>query len=270
MKLNLKDKKHLIVSGCSFTDGFWLADKGSWAYYLSDMLNVKLHNRARGGMGNEWICDSIISYLINNEHLIKDCVVGIAWSETTRLTNPIPLQDGEPREIDTVRPQDFLKDNSGQHVDGKYAKYNDAKEFFSDIPWCAYKTYMSIIKLKAFLELKNIPFLFIDAINPTILKFDNTKFTNTFNFTPNNNESSLTSLTFDLADYYHGLKDILNENVNSKIFNEFLQLGDSLSIQDYMWKNKGKEYDRLTLGNGGHPNDVASKEIAELIYKQII
>ena len=129
---------------------------------------------------------------------------------------------------------------------------------------------MSIIKLKAFLELKNIPFLFIDAINPTILKFDNTKFRNTFNFTPNNNESSLTSLTFDLADYYHGLKDILNENVNSKIFNEFLQLGDSLSIQDYMWKNKGKEYDRLTLGNGGHPNDVASKEIAELIYKQII
>jgi hypothetical protein len=30
------------------------------------------------------------------------------------------------------------------------------------------------------------------------------------------------------------------------------------------------DYDNYTKGNPGHPNDIASKQIAESIYKQII
>lgn len=264
MKVDLKNKKHLIVSGCSFTDGFWLEEKGSWAYYLSDMLDLKLHNKARGGMGNEYICDSIISYLLCNEDIQKDCVVGIAWSETTRLTNPVPLPENEEvRLIDTVRPFDFEKG-------AKYHKYKGAEQFFSDLPWCAYRTYMSIIKLTSFLESKNIPFFCLNSINPIKLIFSKTK-DNHFHFDHNTNESpDKLLLEFDLAKYWHNLKDILNENINSKIFNEFLNIGDSVSIQDYLWKNDGNDYDKLTKNNGGHPNEIASKEIAEIIYKQII
>jgi len=264
MKLNLKDKKHLIVSGCSFTDGFWLADKGSWAYYLSDMLDLKLHNEASGGQGNEWICNSIIAYLMNNEHLIKDCVVGVAWSEMTRLTNPIPDDDDVCAKVDTVRPFDFDEN-------GKFHKYKDAEVFFSDIPWCAYRTYMSIINLTSFLKLNNIPYFFIDAITHNKLYFNPEKSdTWSHRFEIENNEHLPKLGNFDLLEEDHNLRYILNPNITSKIFDKFLSIGSFKTIQDYMWKNKGKEYERLTKNNGGHPNDVASKEIAELIYKQII
>ena len=269
MKLNLENKKHLVTSGCSFTEGHTIGKIGSWAYYLSDMLDLKLHNKAAGGQGNEWICDSIISYLINFDYPMEDVVVGVAWSEMTRLTNSVPLNESDlmhntpTKRIDTVRPFDFEKGS-------KFYEYKCAEEFFSDIPWCAYRTYMSIIKLTYFLKENNIPYFFIDAINPSKLIFHkNSEFRNGQYF--NLSEHIINSdLNFYLNDHDETFKSILNKNINSRFFNKFLNIGDKKSILDYLWKNGENDYLRLTKNNSGHPNEIASKEIAEIIYKQII
>jgi hypothetical protein len=262
MKIDLKDKKHLIVSGCSFTIGHNLHDDGSWGYHLSKLLDVEFHNIARGGAGNEYICDSIIRYIINlqnnyTEDITKDCIVGVAWSELTRLLNPIPLENGGHRETDTVRPQDFLKD-------GKYYNYKDASEFFSDIPFCVYRTYMAIIKLTYFLQANNIPYFFIDAINTT--KVEIKKETPDIFFLGGDDYSSI---SFSLKEHCYWFKETINRNINSKFFNKFLTTCEYPTISDYLWHDDGTHYDELTKDNDGHPGEFASKQIAESIYNQI-
>jgi hypothetical protein len=277
MKINLENKKHLVTSGCSFTEGHMIGKIGSWAYHLSEMLGLKLYNKASGGQGNEWICDSIISHLINQETM-EDVVVGVAWSEMTRITSSVPLDEDDlshhtpTKRVDTVRPFDFDKG-------GKFYKYKCAEEFFYDIPWCAYRTYMSIIKLTYFLKANNIPYFFIDAINPSKLIFhernefgeyeEGSLHSRLFHLDSNEHLAIGPDLEFDLNKHEHQFKSILNKNINSRFFNKFLNIGDKKSIQDYLWKNDGNDYERLTKNNGGHPNEIASKEVAEIIYKQI-
>ena len=69
---------------------------------------------------------------------------------------------------------------------------------------------------------------------------------------------------FELRPFYWKYKKKIN------IYGNYKTIKHLQKRQDYLFKNDSIEYERLTKNNGGHPNDVASKEIAELIYKQII
>jgi hypothetical protein len=128
---------------------------------------------------------------------------------------------------------------------------------------------MSIINLTSFLKLNNIPYFFIDAITHNKLYFDEENPHEKF-MIENNEHLPVGGMKFNLKVEDHNLKYILNKNVTSKIFDKFLSIGSKKTIQDYLFKSDPIEYERLTKNNGGHPNEVASKEIAELIYKQII
>ena len=257
MKINLHEKKYLVTSGCSFTDGFLMKEKGTWAFYLSNKLGLELHNKARGGQGNEFISNSIIGYLINNKDIRENCVVGVAWSEVTRLLSSIMNeidQNGNPITlIDTVRPQDFLKD-------GKF--YNSSfNKFFSDIPFCVYRTYMSIINLNNFLELNKIPYFYIDAIN--VNKVELLNYSNEFKFKNSRANHSTMQSSYPI---HFTLSPIINRHVNETIFNNFLKIGNYDTILDLMHS----DYNRYEEGNPGHPNDIASNEVAQIIYNQIV
>lgn len=252
MKINLEGKKYLVTSGCSFTDGFHMAEKGSWAYYLSNMLNLELHNRARGGSGNEYISDSIITHLMNNDEVRNNCVVGVAWSDFSRLMSSI-IDDKNNNTLDTVQPQDFLET-------GRFSDIPSAQKFFSDIPFCVYKTYMSILKLNHFLKSYNIPYFYIDAINPNKISI----FENSGKFIIHG--YSNIKMEFNMSDWPHDYYRVLNNTINDVLFTNFLKIGDYTSILDMMFS----DYELYETGNSGHPNDVASKEIAQIIYNQII
>jgi len=254
MKLNLEGKQHLITSGCSFTNGFYMKEKGSWAYYLSNMLDMQLHNQARGGQGNEYISNSIITYLTTNEKLLDKCIVGIAWSDISRLMSPV--YDGEFNVLDTIQPQDFLEG-------GKYSTIKDAQIFFSDIPFCVYKSYIAILNLNTFLNYHNIPYFYIDAINQTKI---NTEVDSQHNRHIEILSHGGNSMRINLSTYPNQYAFVLCDNFNNKIFNNFLKLNQYNSILEFMFSN----YSKYETGNPGHPNDVASIEVAEMIYKQII
>lgn len=255
MNPHLLGKKYLVTSGCSFTHGHHMGELGSWAYYLSNLTNLELHNVAKGGAGNEYIADSVITYLYNNEEIRENCIVGVAWSEITRLTSSI-IDDEGNHTLDTVRPFDFLEG-------GKYKHLYGADRFFSDIVHCIYKTYLSIIKLNHFLEYYNIPYFYVDAINDTKITFtpDDTSIIELCTYFKDSNCIELPLLGSGIT---HEYRDIINEDIIDKIFNNFLMLGNYKTMLQYIFS----DYDKYETGNSGHPNDVASKEIAEIIYNQ--
>jgi len=259
MDINLSNKKYLITSGCSFTDGYQMGNEGSWPYYLSKMLNFKLINKARGGSGNEYIADSIIIELMNNEEIRNESVVIVAWSSNTRLMTPV--FDGESNVLDTVQPQDFIEWERGGS--GKYTNLNCGKTLFSDVPFCAYKTYLSILKLSSFLESHNIPYVYLDAISQNKVELEDVGGIKKIIL---KSYADIENVDFDLSDYPHQYKDVFNEKFNNNIFKNFIKVKEHSSILDFMWT----DYDNYTKGNPGHPNDIASKQIAESIYKQII
>lgn len=257
MDINLSNKKYLLTSGCSFTDGCWLEETGSWPYHLSNKLDLKLINKARGGSGNEYISDSIIWELINNPNIRNEVVVGVAWSDVSRLM--VSTFDGENQNLDTIQPQDFTS-----YYDGGSARElkntECAEQFFRDIPFCVYKTYMSIVKLNHFLDSLNIPYFYIDAINLNKVSIDEKR----NSFTMFSHDGS--EMEFYFNNWPHQYRYVLNETFNKTIFKNVIKINNYNSILEFMWT----DYKKYETGNPGHPNNIAAKEIAESIYKQII
>lgn len=257
MKIDFSQKKHLITSGCSFTDGYGMGEMGSWAYYLATSLNLELHNQARGGSGNEYIADSVIYYLENNRHLIKDSVVGIAWSDISRLMSSVFVtDDGEDYLIlDTVQPQDFLKGS-------KYYDYKDGRIFFSDVLFCYYKSYMAIHKMITFLKLHNIPYFFIDAIAPIKLEI----LKDEINDCVVQKSPNKVDIRYEFSEYPHHYQYVINNNFNEFLFKNTLKVNGCDSILEFLFS----DYEKYEKGNDGHPNDIASKEIANSIMEQVL
>ena len=180
--------------------------------------------------------------------------MGIAWSDISRLMSPV--YDGKFNVLDTVQPQDFLKK-------GKYSHLSDAQTFFSDIPFCVYKTYMAILNLNTFLDYHNIPYFYIHALNPTKVKITyNLKNQQCIEIPSHKN----TNISFNLSEYPSQYIEVLTDDFNNKIFKNFLKLNEYESIIEFIFS----DYQKYENGNPGHPNDIASNEVAEMIYKQIL
>ena len=257
MKVDVSSKKYLITSGCSFTDGFGMGEKGSWAYYLANSLGLELHNQARGGSGNEYIADSVIYYIWNNKHLISQSVVGIAWSDVTRLMSSVFCSDesGDYLILDTVQPQDFLKGEV-------YESNKDARVFFSDVLFCYYKSYMAVHKLRNFLDSFNIPYFFMDAISPVKVEIGDGSYVTVRGSVSDSNHN----VKYYFKDYPYQYRYVLNENFNNTLFKNNIKVCGYDTIIEFLFT----DYEKYNKGNIGHPNDIASKEISQSIIEQII
>jgi hypothetical protein len=274
------EKENLIVCGCSFTKGHFLPETETWGGYVANKLNLQLHNIATGGMGNEWISQKVISYFLNNKELLQNSIVMIGWSEPLRLMGTFEHENGY-NELVTICPQDFYDDESGERRrkdwpdDYRYhgyvkRNYKYLSKFFSSFPFCLYKSYYSIYILKQFLESNNIPYLFFDAIGKT--QVESIEWVG--NYTPENRyDYSLKYIDIDnkLIEIIEKIPDwmitnILNDKVESQIFeNSNYITFDGMSMLTYMFKHG---YDRLTEGNPGHPNSIASDLFSDMIIKE--
>jgi hypothetical protein len=61
---------------------------------------------------------------------------------------------------------------------------------------------------------------------------------------------------------------MLNDGVVEYIYNKNFITFDGVSMNEWLWKDGKTEYEKLTDGNSGHPNQIASKELASYILKQ--
>lgn len=276
------EKKNLIVCGCSFTKGHMLSETETWGGYTADKLNLKLHNIATGGMGNEWITQRTISYFLNNKELLQNSVVMIGWSEPGRLMGTFERGDGY-NELVTIRPADFLDGEFGNHQREHwpsdtfgyhgYVKNNFKYlgRFFNSFAYCLYKSYYSIYILKQFLESNNIPYLFFDAINKVEIEAME-------ELIPQQKTGGALYYSIKYVDNYNNISEIteaipewitdnmLNETVSSQIFNHPNYISfNNMSMLTYM---HDYDYNLLTDGNPGHPNSIAADLFSNMIITE--
>jgi hypothetical protein len=74
--------KHLITSGCSYTEY-----GGCWPYMLKDHYEYKLHNYGKASAGNDWALRSTlygIHNLLKNNVATDDIIVSVMWTYPNR------------------------------------------------------------------------------------------------------------------------------------------------------------------------------------------
>lgn len=284
----ISGKNNLLVSGCSFTKGHNLYERGSFATYLGEMTNTKVHNVAKGGHGNEMINLTIISYIENLlKEDISDIFVIIGWSECFRHTlffddiNP-DLANWSSITAQSLDPnfQEGFENKSSEHKWFKKYSYG-LLPFFSNYESALMKTYQNMILLKNYLENKNIPYLFFDAINDhryyendgsyylKASSLDASPFK--LNINPNANITDNLGLhsTFLISDKIIDIiydKNFYTEQNLS--MNAWLEKMDRLHSDEFPLRD-GNHSGKYTWDNDGHPGSVGSYEWAKLLLEYI-
>jgi len=74
--------KHLVVSGCSYTE-----HGGCWPFVLEEHYGYKLYNYAKASAGNDWVLRSTlygIHNLLKNNVSTDDIIVSVMWTHPAR------------------------------------------------------------------------------------------------------------------------------------------------------------------------------------------
>ena len=170
------NKKYLLACGDSFTQGHIQGKKASWATYAGPKLGLETINIACGGMSNDWICNTTLTWLMKNKEKAKDCAVVIGWSEFGRQHSMFqPVIEGDfpnTRWSTTISPWDFAPnfvDLNDPQIPQALREIEINKKalqpWFGSISDALYKTYRSILFVKEYCESNNIPYLFFDMID---------------------------------------------------------------------------------------------------------
>ena len=174
MKLN---KKYLLASGCSYTEGHKLGNESAWPKFLGEELGLEVINLAKGGSGNEWIVQDTISYSTLNLDIAKNSLFVIQLSECLRHLvhfDLIPNSYGDLTKEGryyNITPGLFLG-QGGFLTDDRPTGWNDDAlhrtiqkgskylvHFYCNITFALLKTYWNIINFVNFCEGNDYPYL---------------------------------------------------------------------------------------------------------------
>lgn len=258
-------KKYLIVSGDSFTEGHNMGEQASWAYWVAKELNLKLINLSCGGKGNEWISDSLLSYLITMKIPYEECIVMIGWSDLSRQMMFLDIEtEDDPSGLvdfvigDLLYPSDNIQNN--RKIKYIYENRKSLYPLFSSITLLLYKTYKSIFYTRMFLENKNIPFIFFDVITDNKIYYKKN--------TPFIKKSYEDFLNEDLENISN-IDDVITSMINKKnvdyIFDEKYLTFENKTLLGWLKKEGNFKYE---VGNDGHTNIEGAKEISKYIVEQ--
>jgi hypothetical protein len=254
------NKKYLIACGDSFTAGHDMGETASWAYWTAESLELELINLSMGGMSNEWINMRTLSYLHANKERWNDSVVIIAWTEMMRqMTFFDDLgKTNIGKWMWSAQPSDFDCDDWSIDTPGEwmYEHRQSLYPFFSNLPWALMKTYLSMMILKTFLDSKNIPYLFFDAVNDNKLYYETDGvYLRDFKFEKE---------PFDVTADHESIGDIVNQQMVEYLFDEKYVDVDGTPILQFIHKWGDERY---CEGNGGHTNVIGAKEVSKYIVK---
>lgn len=275
------DKKYLITSGCSFTEGHLIGPDASWAKYLANHYNMDLINLAKGGTGNEIITQNVINFSTLNSEIAKDSFFVIqlseclrfliCWEDFTKDTNLhslfwhlTPLQFLDPNDNKKITADGFENwDKTFELNRWIYDNRFQIAQLYTNITYSLWKTYNNIINFINFCEAKKYPYFIFDGLNNHIpIKLRNEYYLRDSNGHPSfkiNVESSTNDIQFFYKKHYPVIHtemiDFLKENpfyYNDMTLNDFIKKDINYHIQ-----------------NDSHPNELGSKLWAEKLTKII-
>lgn len=184
-----KQKKHFIVSGCSFTETY--SPFKSWSeWVVEDLYKTALTSKAMGSQGNGLISRSIIYEVtrkMDNGVQPEDMIVGVQWSGSDRMdflvgdsqlaslnldrtrgvfdTNPDTNWDGwmeNPTGFISDQPKKWVISNLGWKLAKDYYMKWHSTQFGSVM------TLEHILRTQWFLEKHNIKY-FMTTMNSRVL-----------------------------------------------------------------------------------------------------
>jgi len=252
-------KKNLIVCGCSFTEGHFLKEKGSWATYFGNIHNMNVINLASGGAGNEFITTAPIHYSLANPEIAKDSLFIIQLSEITRVwmdwcdmsglyigtnvstQNILQVPNWPTADARQLAFQTWLE-NSGEHI---WPLYNNINHLY-------WKTLSGIVNFINFCDAHGYPYRIFDGLSTCVpqeihpgvwrVRYPNPSDLDVREDNPSANKLYWIFLTRSLGTF-------LNNNpfyFKEKTLMEFVTEDDSRHIL-----------------NDGHPNELGAKLWAE-------
>jgi len=275
------DKKYLITSGCSFTEGHLLGKAGSWATYFAENNNLELINLAKGGTGNEIITQNVINYSTLNPEIAKDSLFIIQLSECLRF---LICWDDFTKDTELhslywhITPLQFLDPNNNKKVTADGFKNWDKSfelnrwvfdnrfqiaQLYTNITFSLLKTYNNIINFTNFCKANNYPYLVFDGLNNHIpIKNDKGWYLKDSAGFPSFEivvEDSKDDINFFYKNHYPTIHSKLIDNLKANPF-----YYNDITLHEFI--HKSSEYH---INNDGHPNELGSKLWAEKLTKII-
>lgn len=263
----MKFKKYLVVCGDSFTQGHTMGERASWAYPLAKKMNLTLINLAIGGKGNEWISNTLITYLQSKKIDISEAIVMVAWSDVSRQMAYFSNSTEDQNTIMDIVPSDLLNDSNKiphsllqtelHHV---YKNRKALFPFFSSLSWCLFKTYQSLFYTKLFLESNNIQYVFFDAITDNKIYYKNNTpyFKDSWQHFCKKNLEKL-----DLAQEPAIIQYMLSQENVQYIFDKSYINIDGECIMQWLKKGGNEIYE---IGNEGHLNELGADIVSDKIF----
>ncbi len=262
------NKKYLITSGCSFTEGHLIGPDASWAKHIANTNGLELINLAKGGTGNEIITQNVINYATLNPEIAKDSLFVIQLSECLRFlicwddfTNDTqihslywhitPLQFLDPNDNKKVTAEGFKNwDKSFPLNKWIYDSRFQIAQLYTNVTFSLLKTYNNIINFINFCKANGYPYLIFDGINNHIpVKKDQQYFLRDSNGHPTFEievQDSMNDYEFFYKNHYpvihKSIIDLLKDNPN--YYND-------MTLNDFIRKDES-----YYINNDGHPNQL--------------
>jgi hypothetical protein len=281
-------KKNLIVSGCSFTEGHILGERGTWATYYAKNNNLELYNLAVGGSGNELISQKIVNFATVNPDIASDSIFIIQLSECLRFlvcwddfVTPNRGQSGyySLTPIDFLGTQGATNPNSiptGEGFDDWYIhspmlewfdeqKMNIAP-LFTNITFSLLKTYNNILSLVNFFERNNYPYFIFEGVNDHIPIRKKNKW---YLKDSDGNPSYLVDVNED-EDSFTFFRESAKPSIHNKLINVIKNnpnYYNDITLHDFIYTPTDDSYHK---GNVGHANELGSIRWAEHLNNVVL
>lgn len=273
------NKKYLIASGCSFTEGHLLGEKGSWATFFAKNNNLELINLGKGGAGNEYILSQIIQFAKIEKHIADNAIFGIQLTEVLRtlMCFTYPKDEYMDGKYWHITPVQFLDDKtfSGWDLNSFHNKWiydnrNALSPFFINVTHSVLITINALISFIDFCEVNNYPYFIFDGLNKSIPeKLEDGWYLNS------TNKIDVHKINVeDVSDNFHFFKNaaypVINKSIIDYIRKNPYYIMDRV-CKEYLFttgndENDGEKYVR---GNQGHPNELGSEFWANYIQSKL-
>ncbi len=277
-------KKYLIVSGCSFTEGHHLGDKGSWATYFAKNNNLELVNLGRGGSGNEYILTNTIQYSIMNKEIAGNAIFGIQLSEVLRtlmcFTFPVkeyengkythitPVQFIDEDKFDTFKNWDLNQFHNKWIYDSRY----QLSPFFINVTHSVSITINALIGFVDFCEKNNYPYFIFNGINKNIPEKTKNGWALTGKAKIDNHKVEvIEDIDLDYIDFKNNGYPVIYKSIIDYIIgikNYFVDVDYKQYLIDLGELNH-KNFDFYFKNNEGHPNEDGCIEWGKYLQPKI-
>lgn len=276
------NKKYLVATGCSFTDGHLLQEAGSWATYFSKKNNLECINLGVGGAGNEFLTSNLIQYATVNKDISENAIFGIQLSECLRTLVCLDFPDvnGFPKYWH-ITPAQFIRENgfngwdlSSFHTKFIYDNKFALAPFYMNVTNSVLISINAIISLVDFFNKNNYPFFIFDGITKVIPEKVNDKWQL---INPNQNNDCwdvdvIEEQSPDWIFYKKEARPVIHKSIIDYINSipNYISKDKTLKIYlENLGQEKYKNPNFFFEGNQGHPNSDGCKEWVEYIQYSI-